>query len=149
MSMASPTLRSSSSTVPGPSFNRSPTSMRARPSTADTCTGTSNTVSRSEAIREVGSSFAASVAAAAAASIGPGWSRSGSGTLLLLSLMAQAFPDVLRLRIGRGACLQVAPDRLTDFRLDRLAIALDPAVGPFDMAIARLDLRVGKDDQAS
>src|SRR5208282_5205370 len=56
MSIASPTLRSSSSTVPGPSLSRSPISIRARPSTAETLTGTSNTASRSAAIRVVGPS---------------------------------------------------------------------------------------------
>src|SRR3954463_1724856 len=51
MSIASPTRRSSSSTVPGPSFNNSLTSILERPSTAETCTGTSNTASRSAARR--------------------------------------------------------------------------------------------------
>src|SRR6266702_3020329 len=56
MSMASPTRRSSSSTVPGPSFSNSPISILERPSTAETCTGTSNTASRSAATREACSS---------------------------------------------------------------------------------------------
>src|SRR5579883_108767 len=77
MSIASPTLRSSSSTVPGPSLSRSPISMRARPSTAETCTGTSNTASRSAATRDTGPSGSAIGGASTCASPP---SRFGSGT---------------------------------------------------------------------
>jgi len=49
MSMASPTLRSSSSTLPWPSCSSWATDRLARPSTAEMFTGTSNTGARSEA----------------------------------------------------------------------------------------------------
>src|SRR5438093_1103045 len=50
MSMASPTRRSSSSTLPGPSFNRLATDRLALPSTAEMWTGTSKTGARSAAV---------------------------------------------------------------------------------------------------
>src|SRR5215475_10259324 len=148
MSMASPTLRSSSSTAPGPSLSRSPTSMRARPSTAETLTGTSNTASRSAAPRDVGPASAASADTSGAT---PGlFSRSGSASLpsslvSLVSLIVQ--PPWMR----RGARIRlaapagdVAPHRLVDRGFHGGELAPDAAVGPFDATIAHRDVGLGE-----
>src|SRR3954471_8318792 len=146
MSMASPTLRSSSSTVPGPSLSRSPTSILARPSTADTCTGTSNTASRSAAPRLV-SPLSASVFGSTGGIAPASWSRSGSGTLLSLiaRLLIQPWSNLSK-RGHRGGrpCPEVASNGIADGEVDLGRIADDPAVGPFDLAVADRDLRVGE-----
>src|SRR5690349_10409605 len=132
MSIASPTLRSSSSTVPGPRLSSSPTSMWARPSTAETCTGTSNTASRSPAPREVGSG-------ADAARTGSGTASSpvrlGNGTLssAILLLPGTQRPPALPRR-------DVASDRLGNGGLGGGAIALEAALRPFDATVARRDV---------
>src|SRR5215469_14943292 len=145
MSIASPTLRSSSSTVPGPRLSSSPTSMWARPSTAETCTGTSNTASRSAAPRVFAS------AAAAASSTGSGIApssplRLGNGTW---SVSAIVFSPAKSQRHRAAARRDVAPDRLGDRRLGRGTVVLEPAVGPFDPAVAGRDLGLGHHHQAS
>src|SRR5580658_4034258 len=142
MSIASPTLRSSSSTVPGPSFKRSPISIRARPSTAETCTGTSNTASRSEAIRLV----APSGSGASAGSAGmPPPSRLGSG--ILLSSLIFRSPQHFMCRREVAARADIAGDRLADRRVGRGAVAVDAAIGPFNAAVADRDIRLGEHHQ--
>src|SRR5882757_1881698 len=139
--MASPTRRSSSSTVPGPSLSNSPTSILERPSTAETCTGTSNTASRSAAMREACSSslYATSSTEGASAAL-----RSGSGTCASVSLMGlSSWPA------GLIAGRHVAPDKFVDLCLDRRALQHDAAVGPLDPAIAGLDLRLGQDHKTA
>src|SRR5664279_3124252 len=131
--MASPTLRSSSSTAPGPSLSRSATSMRARPSTAETLTGTSNSASRSAAPRvKVSDSDGANRPASSTVCISPLFSRSGSGTLLSSSAIYRSPEFLIRCRTGR----QVTGDRVIDGGKRRGLIAIDAAVGPFDAAIA-------------
>src|SRR5258705_9348210 len=143
MSMASPTRRSSSSTVPGPSFNSSPTSILERPSTAETCTGTSNTASRSAAMREACSSslYATSSVAGTSAAL-----RSGSGTCASVSLMVQSSWPLSR---GLIAGRHVAPDKFVDLCFDRRALEHDAAIGPLDPAISALDIRLGQDHQTA
>src|SRR5690606_13689709 len=68
ISTASPTCRSSSITVPVSSLSRAETGILVRPSTTDTRTGTSNTASRSAALRSIWASPRASRAAAAISS---------------------------------------------------------------------------------
>src|SRR5215216_3349024 len=141
MSMASPTRRSSSSTVPGPSFNSSPTSILERPSTAETCTGTSNTASRSAAMREACSSslYARSSIGGASAEL-----RSGSGTCASVSLMVQSsWP----LRSGLIPGRQIASDEFANLRFDGRAFQHYAAVGPFDPAVAGGDAGLGQDHQ--
>src|ERR1700732_4002384 len=140
MSMASPTRRSSSSTVPGPSFSNSPTSILERPSTAETCTGTSNTASRSAATREACSSslYATSSIDGASAAL-----RSGSGTCPSESLMAHS--SWSSFTPGR----HVAPDKFVDLGFDRRALQHDAAVGPLDPAIAVRDFRFCQDHEAA
>src|SRR5271170_4356839 len=144
MSIASPTLRSSSSTVPGPSLSRSPISMRARPSTAETWTGTSNTASRSAAMRVVGpSGSGASVAPIGAAPL----SRLGSG--ILPSSLIFGPPQHF---VGGGevaARADIAGDRFADRRIGRGAVAVDAAVRPFDAAVADRDIGFGHHHQAA
>src|SRR5882757_5508661 len=142
MSMASPTRRSSSSTVPGPSFSNSPISILERPSTAETCTGTSNTASRSAATREACSSslYATSSIAGVSAAL-----RSGSGTCPSVSLMVQSSWSWFRLTAGRD----VAPDKLVDLCFDRRALQHDAAVGPLDSTIAGHDLRLRQDHKTA
>src|SRR6478609_1451195 len=143
MSMASPTRRSSSSTVPGPSFNSSPTSILERPSTAETCTGTSNTASRSAAMREACSSslYATSSVAGTSAAL-----RSGSGTCVSVSLMVQSSWSLSR---GLIAGRHVAPDKFVDLCFDRCALQHDAAIGPLDLAVAGVDVRLGQDHQTA
>src|SRR6185437_6827860 len=142
--MASPTLRSSSSTVPGPSWSNSPTSMRARPSTAETCTGTSNIASRSAAPRVVAPSVSGASGISAGASPP---SRFGSGTLLS-SVMLGSPENVVRARkiLARA---DVAVHCVADRRIDFGTVAVDPAVGPFDAAVADPDLRLGEHHEAT
>src|SRR5258705_13034619 len=143
MSMASPTRRSSSSTVPGPSFNSSPTSILERPSTAETCTGTSNTASRSAATREACSSslYATSSVAGTSAAL-----RSGSGTCASVSLMVQSSWPLSR---GLIAGRHVAPDKFVDLCFDRRALQHDAAIGPLDPAISGLDIRLRQDNETA
>src|SRR5579864_2266623 len=142
MSIASPTLRSSSSTVPGPSLSRSPISIRARPSTAETWTGTSNTASRSAAMRVVGPSGSWTIGTSACA---PPSSRLGSGTLPFSLMLG---PPQHFVRVGEVAPgADIARDRGADRRLGRGGVAADAAVRPFDAAIADGDIGFGKHDQ--
>src|ERR1700677_2401855 len=142
MSIASPTLRSSSSTVPGPSLSKAPISIRARPSTAETCTGTSNTASRSEAMRVVGPS--GSGASGVSICDSPP-SRLGSG-ILLSSLILCPPQFFMRRREGaRGP--DITRYRLADRSVSRGAVAIDAAVRPLDAAIARRETRLGEHHQ--
>src|SRR5882757_4000500 len=143
MSIASPTRRSSSSTVPGPNFNSSPTSILERPSTAETCTGTSNTASRSAAMREACSSslYATSSVAGTSAAL-----RSGSGTCASVSLMVQSSWPLSR---GLIAGRHVAPDKFVDLCFDRGALQHDAAIGPLDLAIAGVDVRLRQDHETA
>src|SRR5262249_2807347 len=142
MSIASPTLRSSSSTVPGPSLSRSPISMRARPSIAETWTGTSNTASRSAAMRVVGPSGSGTTETSVAA---PPSSRLGSGTLASSLMLG---PPQRFVRVGEAAPrADIACDRGADGGVGRGHVAADAAVGPFDAAIADGDVGLGEYDQ--
>src|SRR6267143_6777985 len=142
MSMASPTRRSSSSTVPGPSFSNSPTSIFERPSTAETCTGTSNTASRSAATREACSSslYATSSITDVSAAL-----RSGSGTCPSVSLMVHSSWSWFRLTAGR----YIASDKFVDLGFDRRALQHYAAVGPLDSAVAGRDFRLRQDHKAA
>src|SRR5690348_16956222 len=145
MSIASPTLRSSSSTAPGPSLSKLPTSICARPSTAETWTGTSNTASRSAAPRLTSSlSEGASVPASCTTCTSPPFSRSGSGTLVSSSLIAIVSGILCG---GHVAGRYVAGDRLIDRRYGCSLVTDDAAVGPFDTAVAWRETFVGNDDQ--
>src|ERR1700722_8379329 len=135
MSIASPTLRSSSSTVPGPNLSKSLISIRARPSTADTCTGTSNTASRSPATREVWPS----------ASIAPGISGCDARSSRLAVAPCRRHSSVFLHDLTRNAltrarevaaCTDVARDRFADRAFGDAGVPIDAAVGPFDTAIA-------------
>src|SRR5689334_6684190 len=145
MSIASPTLRSSSSTAPGPSLSNSPTSIRARPSTAETCTGTSNTASRSAALREASSLSAVT---------GPLWrgttsgllSSSGSGTLGS-SLMPQASKTFSTGAAAAGR--DVTLDRFADRGFGLAAVARNAAVRPFDAAVAERHAGLDQNDQTA
>src|SRR5581483_2539742 len=139
MSIASPTLRSSSSTAPGPSLSNCETSIFARPSTAETCTGTSNIASRSAAVLPAGSGSVGGVGAAAS---GPGCSRSGRETSSLMGVHLSK----LGILAARG---EIASDGFGDCGLDRGAVAGEAAVGPFDAAIVRLHVRLGHDHEAA
>src|ERR1700691_5352690 len=144
MSIASPTLRSSSSTVPGPSLSRSPISMRARPSTAETCTGTSNTASRSAAMRVVGPSGSEETGISA-------WTAafSRSGSAILPSSLIVGSPQRLVYGGEAAARADIARDRRADRRIGRGAVAVDAAVGPLDAAVADHDVGFGEHDQAA
>src|SRR6476659_8324957 len=145
MSMASPTLRSSSSTVPGPSLSRSPTSILARPSTADTCTGTSNTASRSAAPR-LASPFSANVLGSTGGIAPDSGSRLGSGTLLSLiaRLLIQPWCSFSRRgHVGGLPCPEVTSNGIADDQVGLGCVADDSAVGPFDLAVADSDLGLG------
>src|SRR5262249_31906692 len=139
MAIAPPTLRSSSSTVPGPRLSSSPTSMWARPSTAETCTGTSNTASRSAAPREAVSGAAARAAGSGTAS-SP--ARLGNGTLS--SAILRFSPNSA---FAAAACRNEATDRLGDRGLGHRAVALEAAVRPFDPAVARRNVVFGHHHQ--
>src|SRR5258708_38830167 len=142
MSMASPTLRSSSSTVPGPSLSRSPTYMRARPSTAETWTGTSNPASRSAAMRVVGPSGPGTIGTSACP---PPSSRLGSETLPSSLMLGSPQHFLCVGEAAPGA--DIARDRAADRRVGRGGVAADAAVGPFDTAIADGDIGLGEPDQ--
>src|SRR5271157_4535172 len=142
MSIASPTFRSSSSTVPGPSLRRSLISIRARPRMAETLTGTSNPASRSAALRVVdpSGSDAGGTSASAARS-----SRLGSGTLPSSLILA-----TLRVLccIGHAAArADIAGDGFADCGVGRDGVAIDAAVRPFDPAVAGPDAGVAEHDE--
>src|SRR5690242_10571492 len=144
MSIASPTLRSSSSTVPGPSLSRLPISMRARPSTAETWTGTSNTASRSAAVRVVGPSGSGAIGTSALPAPA---SRLGSGTLPS-SFMRGSPQGFLCIREAAPRA-DVARHGLGDRCFGRGAVAVSAAVRPLDAAVANRDIRLGEDDEAA
>src|ERR1700676_1079891 len=142
MSIASPTLRSSSRTVPGPSLRRSPISIRARPSTGDPCTGTSNTASRSEARRVVAPSGSG---ASGASSGDPPPSRLGSGILPSSLILGSPQHFVWRRQVASG--VDIAGNRRADDRIGRGAVALDAAIRPFDAAVTDRDVGFGEHHQ--
>src|SRR5436190_2218341 len=145
--MASPTLRSSSSTAPGPILSNCPTSILARPSTAETCTGTSNIASRSAADLPLPSSMPPAEGIwSADAGAAPSASRLGSGTFVSLSLMAQHLSKLVGGFAPRG---DKAIDRLSDQRLRRGAVADHAAIRPFDAAIAFGDVGLAQHDEAA
>src|ERR1700761_3920448 len=135
MSMASPTLRSSSTMVPLPSFRSWLTSMPDLPSTAETVTGTSNTASRSEALR-LGSVSGVSSPCRSAGEL-PGTAsrpRSGSWTSSL---------DIV---VVLG---EMSGDQRRDGVFERLLVALHAAAAPFDAAIGIGEARFGCDLHAA
>src|SRR3954471_11262342 len=68
--------------------------------------------------------------------------RSGSGTWVSVSLMAQSsWPS------GLIAGRHVAPDKFVDLGFDRRALQHHAAISPFDPAVAGCDLRLGQDHQ--
>src|SRR6476620_9092911 len=142
MSIASPTLRSSSNTAPGPRLSRLPTSIWARPSTAETWTGTSNTASRSAAPRLTDSeSEGTSVPASGTTWTSPPFSRSGSGTFVSSSLIA-ASPEILcGWRVARR---NVPADHFVYGRRCRGLITVHAAIGPFDAAVAGCQCLIGR-----
>src|SRR5579872_4201815 len=160
--MASPTLRSSSSTAPGPSLSSSPMCMRARPSTADTCTGTSNTASRSAAPR-LTSPLSAGAREPASSTVGMSLpaSSSGSGTLVSLSLIAwlsriqiSLAHDLVRFPSfgscawhGAGSGRYITADRVIDCCERGSPVARHTAVGPFDAAVAGRKGGLGQNHQ--
>src|SRR3954447_13711504 len=70
--------------------------------------------------------------------------RSGSGTWVSVSLMAQS-SDQSGLIAGPHA----ASDKFVDLGFDRRALQHHAAVGPFDPAVAAVDLRLGEDDETA
>src|SRR6185437_6250707 len=82
MSIASPTLRSSSSTLPWPSCNNWATERLARPSTAEMLTGTSKTGARSVAL------FSSSSPASSASGPSPGANSSSFISVLAVSAVS-------------------------------------------------------------
>src|SRR3954469_9088995 len=124
MSMASPTLRSSSTTVPRPSFSSWLTSMPLLPRTAETVTGTSNTASRSAAECFGVASIGASVLSSAAAPPPPAsWLRSGRSTLSV----AMELSFHLRKTAGNQGCEGFFDDGFAAF--GAAAAPLDAAIG--------------------
>src|SRR5215471_208400 len=144
MSMASPTLRSSSSTVPGPSFKSCPTSIRERPSTAETCTGTSNTASRSAALRPTLSPSPGKLWGCLR-SLGAG-SPSRFGNVIFLSPSVIAAASGCLLGPARARC-EIAVHRIVNRMLDSGAIAYHSAICPFHTAIAGLNLGLGENHE--
>src|SRR5882724_4850966 len=132
MSMASPTLRSSSTMVPRPSLSSWLTSIPLLPSTALTVTGTSNTASRSAAecfgIESAGISVFSRAAVPGALS----WLRSGRSTLSVA--MGLSF------HLGRGKMLG---DEGGQRVLDGAFAAFGAAAAPFDTAVRAGHGRVG------
>src|SRR4029078_8936280 len=143
MAMASPTLRSSSRTAPGPSLSRFPTSMWARPRTAETWTGTANTASRSAAPRlTVSLSEGARRPASCTTCTSLPFSRSGSGTLVSSSLIAVVSEILCG---GHVAGRYVTGDRFIDPRCRCRGVANNAAVDPFDTAVTWCEVFVGND----
>src|ERR1700761_5342823 len=134
MSMASPTLRSSSTTVFLPSLSSWLTSIELLPSTAETVTGTSNTASRSAAECFGAASAGPSEFSSALAWPGASWLRSGRSTLSVA--MGLSFHD------GRETVVDQGGENL----LDRFFAALGAAAAPSDAAVAGGHGRVGRDD---
>src|SRR5581483_9156887 len=138
MSMASPTLRSSSTMVPRPSFRSWLTSMPLLPRTAETVTGTSNTASRSAAECFGVASAGASVLSSAAALAPPAsWLRSGRSTLSVA--MGLSFHLMRKTAGNQGG---------EGFFDDGFA-AFGAATAPLDAAIGARHGGIGRDHQAA
>src|SRR4051812_15233045 len=133
MSIASPTLRSSSSTAPGASLRRSPTGMRALPSTAETVTGTSKTCSRSAAL------FALTGASSVPTASGSASSRRGSCRSLSWAIAVPIWS-------GGGFGLRRAGVRRG---LEPGPVADDAAVGPFEARVAERDVGLAEHHDAA
>src|ERR671933_765616 len=131
MSMASPTLRSSWTTAPWASLSSSLTSMRARPSTAETLTGTSNTASRSAAARAAGSARSGSSASSAT------WLRSRSGK------------GMRSVPMGLVPAGQIGGHGRVDAPLQGGAVADEAAVRPFHAAVAGRDVGLAENHEAA
>src|SRR5262245_43836945 len=137
MSMASPTLRSSSTMVPLPSFRSWLTSMPLLPRTALTVTGTSNTASRSAA-ECFGAASAGPLALSRAALPGPpSWLRSGRSTLSVA--IGLSFHSV-RETVG---------DERAERLFDDLFAAFGAAAAPFDAAVRAGHGRIGGEQHAA
>src|SRR5882757_6286324 len=143
MSMASPTLRSSSTMVPRPSFRSWLTSIALLPSTALTVTGTSNTASRSAAECFGVASAAPSILSKAAAAPGaPSWLRSGRSTLSVA--MGLSF------HVRSGHLMRETVSNKGGKRvLDGAFAALGTAAAPFDAAIGTGHGRIGGNQHAA
>src|SRR6188508_2122714 len=136
--MASPTLRSSSTMVPRPSFKSWLTSMPLLPKTALTVTGTSNTASRSDAVCLGVASIGISVLSKAPEGPGaPSWLRSGRSTLSVA--MGLSFHCVREMTGNKGV------QRI----LDAAFAAFGTAAAPFDAAIGAGHGGVGGDQHAA
>src|SRR5882757_3793476 len=123
--MASPTLRSSSTMVPRPSFNSWLTSIPLLPSTALTVTGTSNTASRSAAVCLGAASIGMSVLSNAPEEPGaPSWLRSGRSTL---SVAMRLSFHCVREMTGNKGIQRVFDDAFAAF--GTAAAPLDAAIG--------------------
>src|SRR5476649_75585 len=148
MSMASPTLRSSSMMVPLPSFKSWLTSIPLLPSTALTVTGTSNTASRSaaECLGAV-SAGPSALSSAAGTPAAASWLRSGRSTLSVA--MGLSF-HVRRGHVRSGHLMRETVGNKGGQRVfDDLFAALGAAAAPFDAAIGARHGQVGGDHHAS
>src|SRR5471030_1434016 len=153
MSMASPTLRSSSMMVPLPSFKSWLTSIPLLPSTALTVTGTSKTASRSaaECLGAV-SAGPSALSSAAGTPEAASWLRSGRSTLSVA--MGLSFHvrrgHVRRGHIRSGHLMRETVSNKGGQRLfDDLFAAFGAAAAPFDAAIVARHGQVGGDHHAS
>src|SRR6185503_11096426 len=142
MSMASPTLRSSSSTVPGPSFSSWATERLARPSTAEMLTGTSNTGARSTAVFSSPSSIGLSAMAWPGPS-SPSCSGVSDGPAAVSSDIFDAF-DALRRDQALGG--EGGVQRLGDSGGRLLGIEGRAALAPFEDEGGAVQLRIGHGD---
>src|SRR5271170_5550803 len=133
MSIASPTLRSSSTIVPLLSFKSSLTSIPDLPRTADTVTGTSKTASRSAELRLGSPSCAPWVCRSAVLS--PALSsraRSGNSTSSLFAMSGSFVVTVP----------EIAGDQFLQSAFYRGRSAFRPAAAPFDAAVRACQRRI-------
>src|SRR5271155_1515054 len=140
MSIASPTLRSSSTIVPLLSFKSWLTSIPDVPSTAETVTGTSNTASRSAELRLGSPSLAPSVCRSAVLSTAlSSRARSGNSTS---SLFAMSGSFVLTVP-------EIAGNQFFQRALYGGRCAFRTAAAPFDTAIRTLERGIGRNLHAA
>src|SRR5215469_9112863 len=136
MSIASPTLRSSSTMVPLLSFKSWLTSMPDLPSTADTVTGTSKTASRSAELFLASASCCPSVCSSDVLSAAAGSrARSGSSTSSLFAMVCSFV----------GAIVEIPGNQFLKCGFEGRFGALGAAAAPFDAAIGVLERGVGRD----
>src|SRR5215469_15636718 len=135
MSIASPTLRSSSTMVPLLSFKSWLTSMPDLPSTADTVTGTSKTASRSAELFLASVSCCPSVCSSDVLSAAAGSrARSGSSTSSLFAMVCSFV----------GAIVEIPGNQFLKCGFECRFGALCAAAAPFDAAIGTLERGVGR-----